>query len=208
MGTRSAHQECNRRAWWPEWFGNCVRVDAAGPTAGNGFSATSRLNDIAPEDIESVEIIKGPAAATLYGTEASNGVVQIITKKGRVGPNKFDLSLRQGVAWFMNYQSRWLTSYYHDTSAGGVIRGFNLAQAESDAGRPLFHNGHLQGYNLNARGGIELMQYYGALTYDNDEGAQPYDATHQFSGRLNLALTPQSNWDVNGQVAVNLARGG
>src|SRR6478735_5532769 len=55
-----------------------VRMDAnaaRGPTQRGGAGA-SRLNDINPQDIESIEIIKGPAAATLYGTEASNGVVQ------------------------------------------------------------------------------------------------------------------------------------
>jgi TonB-dependent SusC/RagA subfamily outer membrane receptor len=48
-----------------------------------GGSGDSALDDISPEDIESIEIIKGPEAAKLYGTEASAGVIQIITKKER-----------------------------------------------------------------------------------------------------------------------------
>ena len=55
------------------------------------------LNDINPADIESIEIIKGPAAATLYGTEASAGVIQIITKRGAQGDAVFDMSVRQGI---------------------------------------------------------------------------------------------------------------
>ena len=43
----------------------------------------SRINDINPEEIESIEVLKGPSAATIYGTEASNGVIQIITKRGK-----------------------------------------------------------------------------------------------------------------------------
>ncbi len=62
-------------------------------------SAISRLNDINPADIESIEVIKGPAAATLYGTEASNGVIQIITKRGASGAASFDLSIETGAAW-------------------------------------------------------------------------------------------------------------
>ncbi|HEX2076510.1 MAG TPA: TonB-dependent receptor plug domain-containing protein, partial [Longimicrobium sp.] len=66
-----------------------VRVinDAAtGPiNQGFGSNSISRFNDINPEDIESIEVIRGPAAATLYGTEASNGVIQIITKRGAAG---------------------------------------------------------------------------------------------------------------------------
>src|SRR5690606_2663620 len=75
-----------------------IRVDnqtRAGPElrAGRG---SSTLDDLNPDDIESVEIIKGPAAATLYGTEASAGVVQIITKRGTTGAPQFDATIRQG----------------------------------------------------------------------------------------------------------------
>jgi TonB-dependent SusC/RagA subfamily outer membrane receptor len=52
---------------------------------GNGGADFSRLGDISPEDIENIEIVKGPSAATLYGTDAANGVVVITTKKGRAG---------------------------------------------------------------------------------------------------------------------------
>ena len=63
------------------------------------YSAVSRLNDIDLRDIESIEIIKGPAAATLYGTEASNGVIQIVTKRGEVGAPVFDLTAETGAMW-------------------------------------------------------------------------------------------------------------
>ena len=66
----------------------------------------SRMNDIDPESVESIEIIKGPAAATLYGTEASNGVIQIITKQGRIGKPIVNASVRQGVNWFMDAEER------------------------------------------------------------------------------------------------------
>ncbi len=50
-----------------------------------GGTSTSRWDDISPEQIESIEILKGPAAAALYGTAAANGVVQITTKRGTGG---------------------------------------------------------------------------------------------------------------------------
>mgnify|MGYP001555404353 FL=1 len=66
-----------------------VRVDNTQSTGtsnqGFGANTTTRWNDFNPDDIESIEIVKGPAATTLYGTEAANGVIQIITKKGQLG---------------------------------------------------------------------------------------------------------------------------
>jgi TonB-linked SusC/RagA family outer membrane protein len=82
-----------------------IRVDNSfGLGPDNGFagfrdaggSGGSALDDINPADIESIEIIKGPAAATLYGTEASAGVIQIITKKGVVGAPEFTFTARVG----------------------------------------------------------------------------------------------------------------
>ena len=69
-----------------------------GGTAGLAQSTqvTSALNNLNPNDIESIEIIKGPAAATLYGAEAANGVIQIITKKGTRGQQALRWNVRGG----------------------------------------------------------------------------------------------------------------
>src|SRR3954471_15143415 len=69
-----------------------VRIDNTpeSNTIGVGGQSPSRLNDINPEDIESFEIVKGPAAAALYGTAAANGVIQITTKRGSAGRTKWN----------------------------------------------------------------------------------------------------------------------
>ena len=66
-----------------------IRVEnsSASTTIGVGGQQPSRFNDINPEDIEKIDILKGPAAAALYGTAAANGVIQITTKHGRTGTN-------------------------------------------------------------------------------------------------------------------------
>jgi TonB-dependent SusC/RagA subfamily outer membrane receptor len=58
---------------------------------GTGGQLPSRFNDINPEEVEDIEIIKGPAAAALYGTAAANGVIQVTTKKGRAGRTRWDV---------------------------------------------------------------------------------------------------------------------
>src|SRR5688572_5514607 len=62
----------------------------------NARQSTLPLNDIAAEDIERVEIVKGAAATTLYGTEASGGVIQIFTKRGREGAPQWNMELVAG----------------------------------------------------------------------------------------------------------------
>jgi TonB-dependent SusC/RagA subfamily outer membrane receptor len=106
-----------------------VRVNnetASGPQVqGFGSAAITRLGDIQPAEIETIEIIKGPAAATLYGTEAANGVIQIITKKGTSsGRARIGVTLRQGAIWFADPAGRTPPAFYRDSS--GAVRELNL----------------------------------------------------------------------------------
>ena len=57
-----------------------------------GGNAQNRLADLNPNDVERIEIIKGAAAAAIYGSRASNGVVQIFTKRGKSGEPRFNFS--------------------------------------------------------------------------------------------------------------------
>ncbi len=59
-------------------------------------STSSRLVDINPNDIESINVLKGAAATALYGVRASNGAVVITTKKGKAGKNRFEVSFAGG----------------------------------------------------------------------------------------------------------------
>lgn len=77
LGSLSAGNE-------PVVFIDGVRVfSGTSTTEGNTAQGINRLESLNPNDIESIELIKGPAASTLYGAEAAAGVIQIITKKGR-----------------------------------------------------------------------------------------------------------------------------
>ncbi len=65
-----------------------------------GVSAFSTLNDINPNDIQSVEIYKGPSAAAIWGSRAANGVIVIKTKSGSFSPNhKMHISLRENIQY-------------------------------------------------------------------------------------------------------------
>ncbi|HET7241092.1 MAG TPA: TonB-dependent receptor plug domain-containing protein, partial [Gemmatimonadales bacterium] len=127
---------------------------ATGPSSIAGGGNVSRLNDIAPEDIESIEIIKGPAAATIYGTEASNGVIQVITKKGRPGARpQVNLTMKQGTNWFQDPEGRMPTNFASD-GAGGILT-WDPVDQENARGTPIWTNGHTQSYNASVSGGSE-----------------------------------------------------
>lgn len=74
-----------------------IRYDIDGPVVSGAFSApaASRLNDLNVNDIESVEVVKGPSAATLYGTDAANGVIVITTRRGQPGPARWHAYLER-----------------------------------------------------------------------------------------------------------------
>ncbi len=73
------------------------QVDAIGGT-GSGNVTASRLNDLDPNEVESIEVLRGPSAATEYGTDAANGVVVIATKRGRSGAPRWEATAEEGVS--------------------------------------------------------------------------------------------------------------
>ncbi|MBO9617402.1 MAG: TonB-dependent receptor [Niabella sp.] len=69
----------------------------ASPLGGDGQRITA-TNDINPNDIESIDVLKDAAATAIYGSRAANGVILITTKKGKPGKSKFNFSMYSGVA--------------------------------------------------------------------------------------------------------------
>ena len=156
----------------------------------------ARLNDLSPADIESVEVVKGPAASTLYGSEASNGVVQIITKKGQSGQAQFNAQVRLG-SQFWNDASEWIpTNGARDPATGNVILHHPLL-AEEAAGRSVIFNGMTQTYNLDVTGGTGDFGYYASLSYQDDEGIVPNNWIEQIAGRVNVSAQARDDLRIN-----------
>lgn len=85
----------------------------------NNLDFSSRGNDFNPEDIESVTVLKGAAAAVLYGSDASNGAIVITTKKGRPGKGRvsYDNSFRWDKAYgYPQMQDKYANGYYGTTN--------------------------------------------------------------------------------------------
>jgi len=76
----------------PIWVVDGVRYLVDQSDASAGLTQISLINNLSPEEIQDIEIVRGPAAATLYGTNAANGVVIVTTKKGRAGTTRWNVS--------------------------------------------------------------------------------------------------------------------
>ena len=174
-----------------------VRVDneaMGGPNLRDGPQVAT-LDDFSPDEIESIEIIKGPAAATLYGTEASAGVIQIITKRGETGAPQFDVSVRQGAVWLPNISEKVGLSYGRDES-GNVI-SFNIYEAERAAGREHFQTGRLQTYTASMRGGTESVRYFLSGDFNTNEGIVDYNWEDQTNLRANVSVVPSEEYTLD-----------
>lgn len=167
---------------------------------------TGRLNDINPEDIESIEVIKGPAAATLYGTEASNGVIQIITKRGAAGEVQFDATVGLGANWLHDPSGKVFTNY---RTVDGQLLQMNIVDAEEQRfGTPLFRYGALQEYSLSARGGTDRVRYFASFNRNESDGWMDWNWDNRQTGRLNLDLTVSDRFSLglNSSVMSGLTR--
>jgi TonB-linked SusC/RagA family outer membrane protein len=153
-----------------------------------GGSAVSRLNDLNPNDIASIEVIKGPAAATLYGTEASNGVIQIITKRGQTGEPSFDVSMRLGQNWLWDPESR--ADLRWGRTPDGDLISFNPYLHEIENGNgPIWDNGLMTGMAASVRGGTDAVRYFASGSYDDDEGVVPWNTSKRLGLRTNVEMT-------------------
>ena len=173
-----------------------VRIDNTPNADGNigvGGQAPSRLNDINPEDIESIEVVKGPSAAALYGTDAANGVIQIRTKQGRPGPTKWGAFVEGAV---LNDVGDWPANYFSATSAGSSCRLRSMALgictiARVDSFNPLkqnppFREGVRQHYGVNASGGNEATTFYVSGDFEREKGIYESNDLRKANLRVNL----------------------
>ncbi len=140
----------------PTVFVDGVRVETGLTDASVGGQDLSALSLLSPESIESIEILKGPAASALYGTSGSNGVVLIKTKKGLAGtvPNSYAVQFKTTHGW-NERRADYTTAYSLGADdANRVFRtGAISAQAFAIGGNTGAFN-YLLGYDRRTEDGI------------------------------------------------------
>jgi TonB-linked SusC/RagA family outer membrane protein len=189
-------------------LGNFNPTGTLGGTGGQAQSTqvTSALDLISPDDIESIEVIKGPAAATLYGAEAANGVIQIITKKGSRGQQATRFALhaetgvnRLAVPMQTNYTmcdaARQASPATYPGCVGKPLNTV-LTQNPFDEDPNAVRDGQIRKYNASVRGGADRYSYYVSMNHDENQGVLHNSFDNRNGGRANFGFTPTDKADV------------
>ena len=171
-----------------------VRVDNGGGGVGPG-GGPSRLDEINPDAIDRIEILKGAAAASLYGTQAASGVVQIFTKQGSISKPQFTVELEQGTSSYD--ESKWKpnSGFARDQATATRMAGlFNKSGLkpyeviEVPMVGWLYDSGSRSTLSASVRGGAPGATYFASIRYLNSDG--PYDENAKILGKPVGAADP------------------
>lgn len=170
----------------PQIYVDGIRVDdePATLTMSVGGQTTSRVDDINVEDVATIAVLPGPAAAALYGTDAANGVLLITTKQGSPGRPRFNTFTSQGlIARPEGFPDNFLAvdstgPCTVSAVAAGACRLLRSNVIENPATSPL-RNGYLRQYGLNASGGGATTRYYLAAQWDGFGGVYGLPGSEQ-----------------------------
>ncbi|HZF68474.1 MAG TPA: SusC/RagA family TonB-linked outer membrane protein [Gemmatirosa sp.] len=186
-----------------------VRITSSNASSSidNSNTTTSRAADINPDEIETIEVVRGPSAATLYGTDAANGVIVITTKRGRAGRPQWQAYTEQGLVTDRN---QYPTAYspfgraptgaaFPNCFLGSVARG--LCALDSVSTFNLFEDRNTtpiraaprQQYGLQVSGGSEAARYFVSGEWEDEVGR--YRMPRVFEQQLRQSGTGvQGDW--------------
>ena len=162
--------------------------DRRGGRSGN--IAVSPLDNINPADIERIEVIKGSAATTLYGTEASAGVIQIFTKRGAAGAPVWTAEVKAGSAWSRQFGVDVANADPYINMGPWLCTG-PFSCGEYHPGSPFTTD-----YSLSVRGGRQDLQYFVSGGFLDEQGYMTNDSQRKYNTRANFTFTPANNLTV------------
>ena len=173
-----------------------------------GRQSTNPLQDISAEDIERIEVVKGAAATTLYGTEASAGVIQIFTKQGVSGDAIWTAEVGLGASHmpqFLANDDGDPTDLYTKCGELDNLYSLNIQGRPSDAdfGDRVYMQdptcpddgtwqelGPIQQYSLSVRGGAGDVTYYLSGNFNDSDGILPTQGSKDGGFRGNFSFAP------------------
>jgi TonB-linked SusC/RagA family outer membrane protein len=210
-----------------------IRVEGStgSSTLSVGGTTPSRVGDLNPEEIESIEIVRGPSAATLYGTDAANGVIVITTKRGVAGRAQWSYYTEQTAATDRNDYPTAYRAWRTGTTATTNSTQANTVQClltqkaagtctvdsttsfdlTSDKDATPFGTGYRQQHGLQVRGGSETVRYFLHGEWEDENGVvkvpgfeQRYLSSHALS-LLSEQRSPNHQNKITARANINIS---
>jgi len=189
----------------PLWVVDGVIVDnssqalvSLGANAGRGNAALSnRLSDIAPGDIDHIEVLKGAAAAALYGSRANSGVIQIFTKRGRQGPARVTVGSEVGLsetpkkfAFNMAPKAGWTDVVYGGAdSLGAPVQRYDIQDS-------IWRTAASTVNRVSVSGGSGGTSYYLSGDYDAQQAIVQAEGRHHSTVSATFSQQLRPNLDI------------
>ncbi|WP_459212711.1 SusC/RagA family TonB-linked outer membrane protein [Aquimarina rhabdastrellae] len=187
---------------------NAVSGAASGGNASNQDNPSNRIADINPEDIESLEVLKGASAAAIYGARAAAGVIIITTKRGKKGRTKVSFSQDVGFNTIINFRGQRnftedrVFDFFFNPSSDPVEEqeSRDAANAQVALFRDARDNGRLVDYereifgeegfitntNVSVSGGSENTSFYAGFSNNSEDGIVKNTGYDKKSIRFNI----------------------
>ena len=190
-------------------------------TNNSNFTSSNPLAFLNPNDIENIEILKDAAAASIYGSQAANGVVLVTTKRGKAGKTQISLNYYKGIAdpikklnvlntqdWIKLRTENLINAGTFPTTTAALANILGTLRQPTDMGAnaiaalptydwqdAVFKQGKTDNYELNLNGGNEKTRFYVSGSYYT-QSANVVNVDF-VRGTLNTALTHQINSKVS-----------
>ena len=169
-----------------------IRVEGTtgSSSVGVGGTTPARIGDINPEEIASIEVVRGPSASTLYGTDAANGVIVITTKRGAVGRPQWNIYSEQTAITDRNDYPTAYWGWRTGTTAATTSTPANTVQCflsqvaantcvqdsvtsynlHNDKESTPYGTGYRKQYGAQLSGGTETVRYFLHGEYEDEDG--------------------------------------
>ena len=181
---------------------------------GVGGQTPSRLNDLDPDEIESIEVLKGPAATALYGTAGANGVLLVTTKHGTSGHTLWTFHADYGpqtnyYKFPANYDVVGIntatdSAFDHCTLVAQGVGACKASQTVQfnpleDPSTTPFVTGSRTLFGGSVSGGSQSVRYFISGDYDNEHGVYVNNFANRNNARANVSgsISPQMDFGVS-----------
>jgi TonB-dependent starch-binding outer membrane protein SusC len=175
------------------------------------------LNSFGTGDIESIDVLKDAAAASIYGVRASNGVILITTKRGKAGKTSLSLDVYRGIqqAWqlptMLNAREYAIINSEAAVASGKTIlpklADFNAIEQQYGNGtnwlNEIFRKAAVQSVNLTASGGSDKVQFSFSAGYFKQDGIIYNTDYERFNLRFNGDIKVNSRIKIGNSLSIN-----